>query len=217
MNMENLKYRLFVDIDGTLARFFAVDSIETLYEKGYFRKLPPITNVVNAVRDIIYKSNDIEVFILSAYLTDSKYAKNEKNQWLDEHLPEIDHNNRVFVPCGTNKSTYIENISEKDFLLDDYTKNLKLWSPPGKGIKLLNGINHTRGSWKGDCVSTKDNTYKEISDKIISIITGNEIKDIRPNVLNSEQEYKTLLRNYQQHSKKSIPKSKIIEMPNIEF
>ena len=34
-----MKNRLFVDMDGTLAVFKTVDTMETLYEKGYFKNL----------------------------------------------------------------------------------------------------------------------------------------------------------------------------------
>ena len=41
------KQRLFVDIDGTLAVFKPVDTLETLYEKGYLKNngLIPLRNV----------------------------------------------------------------------------------------------------------------------------------------------------------------------------
>lgn len=144
--------RLFVDMDGTLAVFKPVDEMETLYEKGYFLNLEPHENVVAAIKEIITKNPDIEVYILSAYLTDSKYALQEKNAWLDRYLPEIDREHRVFVPCGIDKKEGIRDIREDDFLLDDYTKNLNEWQPPARGIKLLNGINHSRGTWTHDCL-----------------------------------------------------------------
>ena len=82
--------RLFVDMDGTLAVFKPVDELETLYEQGYFLNLQPQENVVEAIREIITKHPEIEVNILSAYLSDSEYALAEKNKWLDRYLPEID-------------------------------------------------------------------------------------------------------------------------------
>lgn len=97
------KQRLFVDIDGTLAVFKPVDTLETLYEKGYFLNLAPHENVVAAVKEIVTNHPEIEVNILSAYLTDSQYALQEKNEWLDRYLPEIDQTHRIFVPCGSDK------------------------------------------------------------------------------------------------------------------
>lgn len=164
------KQRLFVDMDGTLAVFKPVDEMETLYEEGYFLNLTPQENVVEAVREIVANQPDIEVNILSAYLTDSKYALQEKNEWLDRYLPEIDRNHRIFVPCGTDKKEGIrEGIRSNDFLLDDYTKNLNEWQPPARGIKLLNGINHTRGSWLYDRIR-HDREPQTLASCIVSVM-----------------------------------------------
>lgn len=145
--MENeRKPRLFVDMDGTLAVFNRIDKLETLYERGYFADLTPQANVVEAVR-MVQARAEVEVFVLSAVLTDSKYAQAEKNEWLNLYLPEIDESHRIFVPCGEDKTRYVpERISEDDVLLDDYTVNLNAWEPPAKGLKLLNGINGTKGT-----------------------------------------------------------------------
>lgn len=149
-----MRKRLLVDMDGTLAVFKPVDTLETLYEKGYFLNLEPHRNVIDAVKRIIKENNDIEVFIMSAVLSDSKYALDEKDEWLDKFLPEIDREHRIFPPCGADKKEYVpDGICPSDYLLDDYTKNLALWEPPAKGIKLLNGINHTKGTWMSDMVS----------------------------------------------------------------
>lgn len=173
-----MKKRLFVDMDGTLAEFKNVDTLETLYEQGYFKNLKPQINVVEAIKEII-KKNEVEVFILSAVLSDSKYALDEKNEWLNNFLPEIDMDHRIFPPCGEDKKNYIpEGIRANDFLLDDYTHNLMLWSPPAEGIKLLNGINHTNGTWQGSMLSFNKN-FKELAKEISSIVLNN--KKIRDN------------------------------------
>ena len=164
------KQRLFVDIDGTLAVFKPVDMLETLYEKGYFLNLAPHENVVAAIKEIVTNHPEIEVNILSAYLTDSQYALQEKNEWLDRYLPEIDQAHRVFVPCGSDKKEGISGgIRSDDFLLDDYTHNLNEWQPPARGIKLLNAINHTRGSWEHDRIRY-DRAPTDLADGIISIM-----------------------------------------------
>ncbi|MDR2043291.1 MAG: hypothetical protein LBQ15_02790, partial [Clostridium sp.] len=158
-----------------------VDELETLYEKGYFEKLAPHGNVVGAVREIIRSCPDVEVHILSAYLADSAYALQEKNGWLDRHLPEIGRAHRVFVPCGSDKKEGIPGgIRDSDFLLDDYTSNLNGWQPPARGIKLLNAINHTRGSWKHDRIRY-DREPAELADGILSVMRGErQIFDQKP-------------------------------------
>lgn len=143
--------RLFIDMDGTLAVFTPVDEMETLYQEGYFLNQKPHENVVEGVRLLMTEYKDIDVYILSSYLTDSKYALNEKNEWLDRYLPEIDTKHRIFVPYGKNKADWIEGgIDKNDYLLDDYTKNLHAWAEKGSSIKLLNAINGSRGTWNGD-------------------------------------------------------------------
>lgn len=141
-----MKKRLFVDMDGTLAVFQPTKNLETLYEKGYFANLRPMERVLDGVKQFIVRHPEVEVYILSSYLSDSQFALEEKNSWLDKYLPEIKNDHRIFPPCGMDKKDFVPGgITELDYLLDDYTLNLNQWEPPAKGIKLLNGINHTRG------------------------------------------------------------------------
>lgn len=165
------RQRLFVDMDGTLAEFKTVDTLETLYEKDYFINLKPNENVLGAIKQLI-ADNDFDVYILSAYLTDSRYALEEKNAWLDKYLPELPQEKRLFVPCGTDKSVAVPGlIRPDDYLLDDYTKNLSEWEPPAKGIKLINGINHTNGTWQGDKIQFT-HAQEELSSMISDVMKG---------------------------------------------
>lgn len=165
------RQRLFVDMDGTLAEFKTVDTLETLYEKDYFINLKANENVLGAIKQLI-ADNDIDVYILSAYLTDSRYALEEKNAWLDKYLPELPQEKRLFVPCGTDKSVAVPGlIRPDDYLLDDYTKNLSEWEPPARGIKLINGINHTNGTWQGDKIQFT-HAPEELSSMISDVMKG---------------------------------------------
>mgnify|MGYP004440906233 CR=1 FL=1 len=58
--MDDKVHRLFVDMDGTLAVFQSVDTLEKLYEKDYFLNLRPQINVI----DIIKNHPEVEVFRL---------------------------------------------------------------------------------------------------------------------------------------------------------
>lgn len=144
-----MKQRIFVDMDGVLATFLPDASLEDLFTPGYFRYLPPMRNVVQAVNDL-NRYPIFEVFILSHVL--SEQAQADKDAWLDDYLPSMDKEHRIYVPYGTEKSLYIPGgIINTDVLIDDFTQNLQKW--PAISIKLLNGINWSKKSWTGHVVS----------------------------------------------------------------
>lgn len=196
-----LSIRFNVDLDGTAAIFQKVDTLETLYEKGYFYNLEPNQNVVDAIRLIIRKHPEIEVYVMSSVLSDSKYALHEKNQWIDKYLPEIDQEHRIFPPCGENKLDYIPGgVRETDLLLDDYTHNLTLWEPPARGIKLLNGINHTRETWRGNRLRY-DKSPEELAENIVDIaVNGVIIRDIKPQETDVEKLINQMEKNFNELS-----------------
>lgn len=175
--------RLFVDMDGTLAEFHHVDTLETLYEKGYFLNLEPHQNVVDAVKQIFQNEPHISVYVLSAVLADSATARDEKNLWLDKYLPEIDAAHRLFPPCGVDKASYLIanygiRIDKEDVLLDDYTKNLINWEMiGGRGLKLLNGINDTRGTWHGSRIEYSNPGWR-IAEVATSMAQGKGLLEI---------------------------------------
>lgn len=150
--MRHKDRRLFVDFDGTAAEFRKAAVFEELYQEGYFRSLKPNTEVIDAVYSVKTLCPDVEIIGATCYLTDSEFALQEKKQWADINLPGIEV---LFIPDGTDKAKAIETmtgkaVSESDFLVDDYTKNLlDFRRAGGVGIKLLNGINDTRGTWDG--------------------------------------------------------------------
>lgn len=158
--------KLYVDMDGTLAVFNnQIESEEVLYQKGYYRDLPPQQNVIDAVR-LLAQREDVEVFVLSAVLP-TPYAQPEKDAWLNEYLPEVDSAHRIYVPCGEDKGKYIgHTLGENDLLLDDYSKNLHSWCPPGRAVKLMNDINGRFGTWQGERVSYQDSP-QQIADKLL--------------------------------------------------
>ena len=151
--------RYFVDMDGTLAVYPSTK--EAWWEvKGIFKFLTPQEKVVKAIKRLI--ENGQEVFILSAYNTDFPFALAEKDQWLDEYLPEVDKNHRIYTKVGESKVASVPGgVKVTDILLDDYNGNLEKWSEAGGvGIKLLNGLNN-RNTWDG--ISVRANgTIKEI-------------------------------------------------------
>ena len=172
--------RLFVDMDGTLAAFRKVTALEELYERGYFSGLRPQENVVTAIRRLARDPSG-QGDVLAAALFDSHYALDEKNSWLDRYLPELGREQRIFVPCGESKALYISShLCPEDILLDDYTVNLEDWRMHGgTGIKLLNGINHTRRSWDGARLSMA-RLPGQLADALLTVAKGGMIRDDRP-------------------------------------
>ena len=142
--------RLFVDLDGTLAVFTPVEQIETLYQKGYFQNLKPYGNALEGLKLYMKNHPKTEVYILSSVLSDSKYALQEKQAWLDRYLPQIDRDHRLFPPCGKNKADHVPGgIKKTDILIDDHTENLFAWQAAGGiGVKMMNGINGSKGRWQ---------------------------------------------------------------------
>lgn len=148
MNVKNI----YLDMDGTLCEFKPCYDINILYEKGYFLNLRPREDFLNALKEYMAFNSSDNVYILSNYLSDSSFAYEEKNLWLDRYLPEVDPENRIFVPWGEDKTEHINRIiHEKDVLFDDHTKNLIAWEKAGgKGVKVINNINNKKGTWKGE-------------------------------------------------------------------
>lgn len=142
------KKRLFIDMDGTLAEWRSEAGSENLYERYYFASLYPYPTILYAVRDIWFAVKagklDAELFILSAYLPDSQWAKVEKQEWLDRYLHKMfDEAHTLLVPCDRSKLDYVpDDVGTNDFLLDDYTHNLHEWGKAGGvPVKVFNGCN----------------------------------------------------------------------------
>ena len=163
------KIRIFIDMDGTIAEWRNINLdlsteeesdpkkvAEKLYQilttEGYYITLKTYQNVIDGIRELM-KSDQYEFFVASCYLDDTGDCSplSEKNKWLDEELPEIGKSHRIFIPNGEDKTKYVPGgIRSTDVLLDDYTKNLKEWEAAGGiGIKVLNGLNATKGTWQG--------------------------------------------------------------------
>lgn len=169
--------RLFVDMDGTLARFHdEVQYLERMFEKGFFLGLKPFEEAVKAVNELAKSGEeDCEVFILSAAIDgEPPYCQDEKNQWLDRYCPSIDRDHRIFTKAGVPKMEYIpDGVSESDVLWDDYNKNLDEWqNAGGTAVKCHNNINHKGligALWQGELVSNCD-PAEQIAVKLSDIV-----------------------------------------------
>lgn len=142
------KRRIFVDMDGVIAKWNSEVSLEEVAMPGYFRSVAQNVTMVEAVKKLLARE-EVEVFILSHVLRDN-HSIADKNFWLNNVLPDIDTAHRIYVPYGIAKCEFLENhirLFSDDVLLDDFSVNLHTWH--GVGIKVLNGINGTHGTWRG--------------------------------------------------------------------
>jgi 5'(3')-deoxyribonucleotidase len=164
-----MKVNLFLDMDGTLAKFYANPNyMEKMFEPNYFATLKPYA-IVDTIKEIIKEMPIVKVMVLSACV-DTEYCEEEKQIWLDHYLPEIPQENRAFCKVGEDKTDLARLLVGKDdinILLDDYSVNLEQWQAQGwVAIKYVNGINDKQGKdYKLKVKSGKQ--LKELLTKII--------------------------------------------------
>ena len=205
MAMSQEKVRWFLDLDGTVARFYDAtpNYLEAMYEQNFFRNLKPYESMIEGIKLFIKQHPDVDVYVLSAKVNgEPPYCETEKQEWLDEYLPEIDYEHRIFTEMGKNKADFVPNgIHKTDILYDDYNKNLLEWElNGGLSIKCHNNVNMKGlGAYGGD-VNTiwnglviKNNIApQEIADAIYNVITSSTLTDknsqrtIPPDVLKAE-------------------------------
>ena len=154
--------KVFVDLDGVLARWNAEASVEDTYAPGFFLTREPEPEAIEAVR--LMRERGLDVYILTCAYQNG-LAEPEKDAWLAKvGLSDIP---RIFVPYGKRKSDYV-GMADVSVLLDDYSKNLHEWKAEGKiGCKFYNGINGTHGTWNGYSVC-----YGMTAEQITAVITA---------------------------------------------
>ena len=143
--------KIFLDLDGTLAKFNVKNALERFdKEIGFFAKLGAYKNI----EEINEMAKNGNVYVISA--SPNEQADKDKMIWIEKFLPNLQKENIVFCRLGENKAIIIKNqlgitIDKNTILLDDYTKNLTEWEKVGGiGIKRLTSIaNNKSGRWKG--------------------------------------------------------------------
>ncbi len=166
-----MKKRVFIDMDGVLAKWCSSATIEQVTSTGYFLSRE-LEHVMKLAIDQLAAYPDISVYILSAVYQDD-HSQTEKMSWLRNKEINIPERNWIFVPYGTNKSEYIRNnlgLMPDDVLLDDYSENLRQWH--GIAIKFRNGLNGTKGSWTGRRSVSYEMSASQIAEEIVKAAYG---------------------------------------------
>lgn len=143
--------KIFLDLDGTLARFNVRNALERFdKEEGFFARLKAYKDI--EIVNELAKTNNL--FIISA--SPNEQADKDKMTWLTKYLPNINVENITICRIGENKAKIIQDkynitINEQCYLLDDYTKNLNEWENVGGiGIKRLTSVSdNSTKKWKG--------------------------------------------------------------------
>ena len=146
-----MKKKIFLDLDGTLAKFNVPNALERFdKEEGFFSKLGAYKGI-EIVNDLAKNNN---LFVISA--SPNEQADKDKLIWLEKFLPNININNITICRIGENKAKIIQDkynitINDNCYLLDDYTKNLNEWeSFGGKGIKRITSVaDNSTKKWQG--------------------------------------------------------------------
>ena len=165
--------RLFLDLDGTLAKFNSKRNALKRFDNeiGFFANLKPYKYIefVNTLA----LSGEVSVYIISA--TPNEQADKDKLTWINKYLNNIPKENICFSRLNENKAKVIKDklnitIDNNCLLLDDYTKNLIEWQNlNGIGIKRITSkADNSRKLWKGYCL--KD--LRQLSILINSIVNA---------------------------------------------
>lgn len=142
--------KIFLDLDGTLAKFNVKNALQRFdKEIGFFAKL----GAYKGIEEINKMAKQGNVYIISA--SPNEQADKDKMTWIEKYLNNIPKANRLICRVGENKAEYLKTkgiqIDKNCYLLDDYTKNLTEWETVGGvGIKRITKVaDNSTKKWKG--------------------------------------------------------------------
>ena len=150
-----MKIKLFLDMDGTIAKFNSKRNALSRFEKeeNFFLSLKPF-KYIEEINQLVKENNNVDVFIISA--SPNEKADKEKRLWVQQYLPDLPLANICFCRIGENKGKIIKEqlnitIDNTCYLLDDYTNNLIEWQKSnGIGIKRITSLaNNKSKRWQG--------------------------------------------------------------------
>lgn len=89
---QNKNIEIYLDMDGTIVELL-FDKNQSYREKGVYLNKRPIEPVINEIEEIKNRFPLIKFKILSC--AKSNQMRNEKNEWLNKHMPFINQNDRI--------------------------------------------------------------------------------------------------------------------------
>lgn len=166
--MERKRTRIFIDMDGCLARFYESPSWKKEFRTaGFFRNLRHYENMEEAVK-LLRERHDCIVYILTA--VEAAWVEEEKEAWIAEHFKDASAPfGMLFTRVGESKAKFVQDfyeceLDESFVLVDDYSSNLVDWkNAGGVAVKFRNefnacGINGT--NFKGPWVSESWDSFE---------------------------------------------------------
>lgn len=144
--------RIFFDLDGTLVRWEAPNSPESLYKQGFYLHMQSYKEVENAFRNLYRRG--YELYILTCYPSDNIISISEKTMWMKKNLSFDPDSGKCFFSDYTKGFSGLmemipHGVLKGDCLIDDDLEHLiEFEKAGGNSIRIINDVNNM-DEWNG--------------------------------------------------------------------
>lgn len=156
-----MKKIIALDMDDVTADFIGSKEfkdgfvITKMYNKGFFRDLPPVAGSLSGVRALIRMGYEVQ--ILTQPIAESAHSYSEKVEWIGLHFPEL---------INKINMTQHKELFRADFLIDD---NPQKWKQKfedngGKFVLFDHNVNHEK-EWERIVAFFQDHASKYGTEK----------------------------------------------------
>jgi 5'(3')-deoxyribonucleotidase len=145
------------DIHAACPEIFKEEVYKYLGDPGFFLHLDPIPGALEGLRGLIQRGHDVVI------ATACEYGHADKRLWLKRHLPELPHQNIVFIER--------KELIPGDVFIDDRLENLEKWSEANGmcGDPICFDAPYNR-SWGGIRAKSWDEIITRIERKVVASI-----------------------------------------------